>query len=79
MTVFLKPWLIAGPVFGAAWAGIQWMAGLGRIGDFVSLLVLGPIATVVAIGMSRWFDAEMRALSDKAITAVRQRLARRAT
>ncbi len=76
--IFVKPWLVAGPVFAAAWMGMRWLAGFGRLGDFASLLLVGPSATLLAILASRWFDAEMRMLIDKAMGAVRARLARRA-
>lgn len=78
VAIFLKPWIVAGPVFAVAWFVMRWLAAFGRIGDFASLLVVGPAATVLAILASRWFDAEMRTLTDKAFAAVRSRLSRRA-
>jgi hypothetical protein len=69
--VFIKPWLIATPVFLAAYLGVQWLAGFGKVGDLVSLLTLGPLSALVAIGISRFFDNEMRVLSDRVIAMMR--------
>lgn len=72
--VFVKPWMIATPVFALAWLGTRWLDGFGRLGDLAALLVLVPLATLAAIGVSRWFDAEMRQLMDRAIGAMVRRL-----
>ena len=74
--VFVKPWIIAAPVFTLSWLGVRWLAGHGRIGDLGSLLVLVPVATLGAVGVSRWFDAEMRQWMDRALAGVRARLGR---
>lgn len=69
--VFIKPWLIATPVFLAAYLGVQWLAGFGKVGDLVALLTLGPLSALVAICISRFFDNEMRVLSDRVIAMMR--------
>jgi len=56
---------------------MRWLAQFGKPGDFASLLVLGPVVAVLAIGASRLVDAEMRKLSDKALGAVKSRLLRK--
>jgi O-antigen/teichoic acid export membrane protein len=76
LMVFIKPWLISAPAFALAWLGVRWLAGFGKLGDLGSLVVLGPVAALVSIGASRWFDAEMRSLSDRASGAVRNRFQR---
>jgi len=78
LAVFLKPWLVATPFFALAWVCIGRLAALGTMGDFISLLVVGPLAAVLAILAARWCDAEMRTLTDKALGAMRSRLRKRA-
>lgn len=77
INVFLKPWLLAAPIFALAWLIVQQLSDFGRVGDLLSLLVVGPMAALGAIVVARWFDAEMLALTDKALAAVAARLWRR--
>lgn len=76
--IFVKPWLVAGPILGTASLTTRWLAGLGLAGDLTFLIVVAPIATVAAIVASRWFDAEMRMVTDRGLATLRARLLRRA-
>jgi len=77
LSIFVKPWLLSLPIFAAATLAIRWLAQFGKAGDFASLLVLGPVVTMMAIGASRLVDGEMRKLSDKALVAVKVKLLRK--
>ena len=41
--VFVRPWLIGLPVFVPGYLLVQWLAGRGRTGDIVAVVVAGPI------------------------------------
>jgi PST family polysaccharide transporter len=77
LSIFVKPWLLSLPIFAAATLAIRWLAQFGKAGDFASLLVLGPVVAMMAIGASRLVDGEMRKLSDKALVAVKAKLLRK--
>jgi len=77
LAIFIKPWIVSLPIFAVAAVVMRWLAQFGKPGDFASLLVLGPVVAVLAIGASRLVDAEMRKLSDKALGAVKSRLLRK--
>jgi O-antigen/teichoic acid export membrane protein len=77
IAVFLKPWMLATPIFVVAWLVVQELADFGRVGDVLSLVVVGPGAVLASLVAAHWFDEDMRALIDKVFSALRARLRRR--
>jgi hypothetical protein len=77
IAVFLKPWMLATPIFVVAWLVVQKLADFGRVGDVLSLVVVGPGAVLASLVAAHWFDEDMRAIIDKVFSALRARLRRR--
>ena len=75
--IFMKPWMLATPIFVVAWLVVQELADFGRVGDVLSLVVVGPGAVLASLVAAHWFDEDVRALIDKVFSALRARLRRR--
>ena len=65
--VFARPWLIGLPVFVPGYLLVQWLAGWGRTGDIVAVVVAGPIMLIIALLVTRLVDPEFRSITDRAL------------
>lgn len=72
--VFAKPWAIGLPVMSLAWIGIRALSPMGPLADWICLLVVGPAALVVAIGLAIRFDRDLSQLAGLAVRKVRARI-----
>ena len=67
MSIFARPWFIGLPIFGLGYLLVQWLAGWGRIGDILAVVVAGPIMFIIALLVTRLVDLEFRSLADQAL------------
>ena len=67
MSVFARPWLIGLPVFVPGYLLVQWLAGWGRIGDILAVVVAGPFMFIIALLVTRIVDPEFRSITDRAL------------
>ena len=67
MTVFVLPWFVGLPVFSLAYLLVQWLDGLGRMGNVVAIGIIGPMSFIAALLITRFLNPDFRSLADKAL------------
>lgn len=75
--VFGKPWLMSAPVFAIGWIAVSWLGTKGATGNWISLMLVGPLTLLVSLLIAWAADSELRELTGRAWIAVRARMGRR--
>ncbi len=73
LMIFVRPWLLAGPIFVGGYFASQWLGGYGLWGDIASLAVVGPLSLVLSLWVARISDPEVRELSNTVFRAIGKR------
>jgi O-antigen/teichoic acid export membrane protein len=74
--VFVRPWLVGLPVFGLAYPIVQRSLAYGRVGELASILLLGPLATLLSIWLARYLHRDIRGTLDGLGRSILVRLGR---
>ena len=77
VTVFLRPWLVSGPLFGAGYLVVGWLERWGAAGDVVALAAVGPTLLFLALAVSWFTDADFRSIASRGVRWIRDSIATR--
>ena len=70
VSVFVRPWLIGLSVFVPGYLLVKWLTDWGNTGDFVAVLLAGPMMFIAALLAMRIVDLEFRSISDRMLSGV---------
>ena len=77
VNVFLRPWLVSGPLFGAGYLVVGWLERWGAAGDVVAVAVVGPTLLLLALAVSWFTDADFRSVAGRGVRWIRESIATR--
>lgn len=65
VNVFVRPWLVSGPLFGAGYFLVTWLETQGPWGEVVAIAVLGPALVIAALALGWVTDADFRLVGQR--------------
>ena len=65
MNVFLRPWLVSGPLFGIGYVVVERLMTWGTAGAVVAVVVVGPAVALAAFGVSWVTDKDFRSVGKR--------------
>ena len=77
VNVFLRPWLVSGPLFGAGYLVVGWLETWGTAGAVVAVAVLGPTLLFAALAVSWFTDADFRSVAGRTVRWIRESIGTR--
>ncbi|MDA1263095.1 MAG: oligosaccharide flippase family protein [Planctomycetota bacterium] len=76
IAIFAIPLCVCAPIFTGFFLVIQWLGRYGVVGDVLSLIVLGPAATLFVIWIMRFLHPDTRTTLDTLTASFSKRLSR---
>ena len=75
--VFLRPWIVNGPLFGGGYLVVGWLEQWGTTGKVVAVAAIGPTLLVAALAVSWFTDPDFRAVAGRTLRWIRASIGRR--